>query len=109
MEHDTTHSMEERMATCVTWWTRHKELLIEKKLTKNDLLRAMQMGKIVERKGAHTLIDRAEIHNIPFIIFSASGIGVDSIQMLMEFRGRSTKNISLVSNTLYRDDAGQMI
>jgi Pyrimidine 5'-nucleotidase (UMPH-1) len=69
----------------------------------------MQMGKIIERKGARSIVERAERCDIPFIIFSASGIGVDSIQMLMEFRGRSTKNITIVSNKLFRDDAGRMI
>ena len=48
-------------------------------------------------------------NNIPVVIFSASGVGVDSIGLLLKHRWIDFPNISIVSNKLYRSKDGEMI
>jgi hypothetical protein len=67
------------------------------------------MDRIVMRSGTDILLKKLNEQNIPLIIFSASGIDVDSIRLLLKHRGLDLPNISIVSNKLYRDATGAMI
>jgi Pyrimidine 5'-nucleotidase (UMPH-1) len=67
-------------------WVEHKELLMKKGLNYSHLEQITTMNRIVMRPGTDTLLKRCYEYDIPLIIFSASGIGVDSIKLLLQHR-----------------------
>lgn len=109
IEHNSDLSMEVRHNAMNERWTTHKELLMTKWLTKQHIDHIISLDKMVMRSWTDTLLQRAHDNNIPVIIFSASGIGVNMIQLLLERWWLMSDNIQIVSNELYRDDTGRMI
>lgn len=109
IEHDASLSFEIRQAAMEEWWTKHKELLMQKWLNYKHLEHITTMNRIVMRPGTDTLLQKSHELNIPVVIFSASGIGVDSIQLLLKHWNVLLPNISIVSNKLYRWETGEMI
>lgn len=90
-------------------WTTHKELLITKWLTKQDIDHIVSLDKMMMRSWTSQLLQRAHNNQIPIIIFSASGIGMNMIQLLLERRWLMLENIHIISNELYRDTSWHMI
>lgn len=82
------------------WWQKHIDLLIKHSLKKDDIKKAAYHPKLVIREGATELFAFAKQHNIPVIIFSASGIGTDSIHFFLEKHALTNGNIFIVSNKL---------
>ena len=109
IEHDATLSLEIRQQAMENRWTEHKELLMKKWLNYHHLEQITTMDRIVMRSGTDILLKRLHEENIPLIIFSASGVGVDSIWLLLKHRWLDFPNISIISNKLYRDENGTMI
>ncbi len=109
IEHDTTLSLEVRQQAMEDRRTAHKELLMKKWLNYHHLEQITKMDRIVMRPGTDILLKKLFEQNIPLIIFSASGVGVDSIGLLLKHRWLDFPNISIVSNKLYRDEHGIMI
>ncbi len=108
IEHDTTLSLEIRQQAMEDRRTEHKELLMKKWLNYHHLEQITTMDRIVMRPGTDILLKKLFKQNIPLIIFSASGVGVDSIWLLLRHRWLDFPNISIVSNKLYRDEYGTM-
>jgi HAD superfamily hydrolase (TIGR01544 family) len=109
IEHNTTLSLEVRQQAMEDRRTEHKELLMKKWLNYHHLEQITKMDRIVMRSGTDLLLKKLYEQNIPLIIFSASGVGVDSIGLLLKHRWLDFANISIVSNKLYRDEYGTMI
>lgn len=109
IEHDTTLSRAVRIAAMQERWITHKELLMAKWLTKAHIDHIITQDLIVMRPWTDELLRQAHEHQIPMVIFSASGIGINAIQPLLQHRGLDYDNIHIVSNELYRDDSGRMI
>ncbi len=109
IEHDTSLSLDIRQQAMEDRRTEHKELLMKKWLNHHHLEQITTMDRIVMRSGTDILLRKLYEQNIPLIIFSASGVGVDSIGLLLKHRWLDFPNISIVSNKLYRDEAGKMI
>lgn len=89
-------------------WTTHKELLITKWLTKQHIDHIVSLDKMVMRPRTDQLLQQAKQHNNPVIIFSASGIGVNTIHLLLDRWWLLYDNIHIVSNELYRDKSWVM-
>ena len=109
IEHDPSLDKDLKMATMNERWTKHKELLMKKWLNMHHLEHIATMDRIVMRSGTDIFLKRAEELGIPVIIFSASGIGYDSIRLLLQHRWLLLPNIHIVSNKLYRDSDGRMV
>lgn len=109
IEHDTTLSLEVRQQAMEDRRTAHKELLMKKWLNYHHLEQITKMDRIVMRSGTDILLKKLYEQDIPLIIFSASGVGVDSIWLLLKHRWLGFPNISIVSNKIYRDEHGTMI
>ena len=109
IEHNTDLSMETRQAAMEERRTKHKELLMRKWLNYHHLEKITSMDKIVMRSGTDILLQKFYEYNIPVIIFSASGVGVDSIWLLLKYRWLDFPNIHILSNKLYRDEHWTMI
>lgn len=108
IEHDTILSLDVRQQAMEDRRTEHKELLMKKWLNYHHLEQITTMDRIVMRPCTDILLKKLYEQNIPLVIFSASGIGVDSIGLLLKHRWLDFSNISIVSNKLYRDEDGTM-
>jgi len=91
-------SYEEKSIKMEEWWQKHKDLLIEHKLTKNHIHQAVNHPSILLRDGVKEIFDYAHKYAIPVIIFSASGIGIDSITYLLERFNLQSSNVHIVTN-----------
>jgi HAD superfamily hydrolase (TIGR01544 family) len=109
IEHDQSLSRDVRFASMNERWITHKELLMAKWLTKSQVDTVVAWWQMVMRPGTDELLRQAHTHNIPVIIFSASGIGTNAIQPLLQQWWLGLDNIHIVSNELYRDDNWVMI
>lgn len=109
IEHDMSLSLEIRQQAMEDRRTEHKELLMKKWLNYHHLEQITRMDRIVMRPCTDIFLKKLHEQNIPLIIFSASGVGVDSIWLLLRHRWLDFPNISIVSNKLYRDEHGAMI
>ncbi len=86
------------------WWEKHIELLIENKLTRAHIRQASYHENLIIREGVVQLFNFAKKEDIPIIIFSASGTGIDSIYFFLERHNIAHSNVHIVSNRLeYKD------
>jgi len=109
IEGDPKISLEEKKKAMHEWWTVHFDLLIRSGLNKKDLERAIETGKVSFRQGALDLIDLLNVHNIPLVIMSSSGLGGDAIAMYFAKQGRLHDNIHIVSNLYEWDKDGNAV
>jgi len=107
IEMDPTVLPEEKKEKMKEWWTKHFELLIASGLTKQDIQQAMSSRKARLRFGCDEFFNLLDKHQIPLIIMSSSGLGVDSIQMFLEAEKEMRKNISIISNQYVWDANGK--
>ncbi len=98
-------SNEEKSLKMKEWWQKHTDLLIEHKLTKNHIHQAVNHPSIVLREGVKNIFNYAYKYSIPVIIFSASGIGIDSIIYLLERFNIQTPNVHVVTNRFEYENA----
>lgn len=87
------------------WWKKAINLLIKHNLSLEDIRRASYHQNLVLREGCLELLSFANEKNIPIVIFSASGTGVDSIRFFLERYTISFPNITIISNRFeYKDN-----
>ncbi len=96
---------EQKKKAMESWWNEHFDLLIKSKLNKNHLERAVKSKKIPFREGFLDFLDLLKKDNIPFVIFSSSGIG-DAIPMMLEEEKRMYSNVFVLSNFYNWDNEG---
>ena len=109
IEHDSTLPIQTRQAAMEERWMKHKELLMNKWLNYHHLEQIVTLDKLIMRSWTDVFLRSMYDNNIPVVIFSASGVGVDSIGLLLKHRWIDFPNISIVSNKLYRSEDGEMI
>lgn len=86
------------------WWEKAISLLIKHKLSVEDIKTASYHKNLVLRDGVADILSFAAKKNIPVVIFSASGTGIDSIRFFLERHNLLFENITIVSNRFeYKD------
>jgi len=100
---------EEKKNAMNEWWTKHFALLIKSGLNKNDLRRIMNSDRVRLREGCSEFIELLKDYNIPLIIMSASGLGVDPIAMFLKKEGKLYNNIYIISNYYEWDENGNAL
>ncbi len=98
IENDHNISFEQKFEAMNNWWTKHFELLIENKLNLNHIKEAANSPKIILREGFNEFANLCHKQDIPIIIFSASGIGFESVKFVLIREGIDFKNIHILSN-----------
>ena len=98
IEADHNLSFEMRYKAMESWWDEHLDLLIESGLNFEHIKRAAQSKQIVIRNGFTKIVDFANKNNIPVIIFSASGIGYEPIDLVLKRENIMSDNITIISN-----------
>lgn len=102
-------SVEEKIPYMLKWWQGQFNLLQEEKLNLKQLDSVAKSNKIKFREFVHETFEFLHNHNIPIIIFSASGIGVELIQRVLENRNLLFENVSIISNEFEWDEQGTFI
>lgn len=90
---------EEKEKTMRKWWTAVFDLLIKSGLSRRDIKKVVDSGKVKFRDGFFEFIDFLNKHNIPLIIISASGLGGDTIAMCLKKIKKLLRNIRIISNS----------
>jgi 5'-nucleotidase len=109
IEIDPKISLKRKKEAMQEWWTLHFKQLIESKLHKKDIEKAVGSSRIRLRDGVLEFIDMLHEHDIPLIIMSSSGLGYEAIETLLENQGRMYKNVYIISNAFIWDKNGNAI
>jgi len=109
IEIDNSISFKKRKKAMEEWWTKHAELLIKSGLNKKDLEKIAKSKRIKFRKKTLEMITLLNQQNVPFIIFSASGIGDESIIYTLKYHDLYYPNINIISNKYIWDKNGNAI
>lgn len=96
---------EEKKKAMEEWWNKHLELLVASRLNMKDVENAVRSQSLQLRDGSENFFGFLEKNNIPLVIISANGLGVESISMYLKNQGLH-KNIHIVSNEFIWDEAG---
>ncbi len=78
-------------------------------LTKQDLDTVSNSGAIVMRNQIREVFQVTEERGIPFIIFSANGLGKDSIRSHLDHHNIPHPHIHIISNSFIWDETGRVI
>jgi HAD superfamily hydrolase (TIGR01544 family) len=97
---------EEKKAAMKEWWTKHFELLIASRLNKKDVARAVLSQRVQLREGAKEFLEFLEARQIPLVIMSSGGLGVESISLYLENQKCLFENIKIISNEFVWDENG---
>ncbi|KAK8792791.1 hypothetical protein WA158_004955 [Blastocystis sp. Blastoise] len=102
MEISTTLTREEKMEKMDEWWNKAHALLIEEKVTKNDIMEAVKDADVRLRPSTTNLIKHCVYHKIPVLVFSA-GLA-DVLDALLEvkcgIKVEKNSGIELISNKM---------
>jgi len=109
IEIDSTVPVAEKKKAMQEWWETHFNLLIKSRLNKKDIERAVDTCKVKFRDGFGEFMDFLKDHNIPLVIMSSSGLGVDAIKMYLAKEEKLYDNIYVISNSFEWDDKGYAI
>jgi len=99
----------EKKSAMQEWWTKHFELLIQSGLSRQDIEQAVKSQKLQLRAGAAELLAYLHKKNIPLVIMSSSGLGVESISYYLKNQNLLTDNIQIISNQFIWDESGRAI
>lgn len=102
-------SNEEKIPYLIQWWEGQFDLLKNENLNLQDLDKIAKSQKIRIRKYTYETFKYLRSLKIPIIIFSASGIGVELIQRVLEYRDLLFDNVFIISNEFEWDEKGFMI
>lgn len=102
-------SYEEKKKAMYEWWNIVFDLLIKCGLNKRHLDKATECGEIILRDNGKMIFDLAHDHNIPIVIMSSSGLGVESISIFLEKIGKFYDNIHIVGNSFEWDEEGSAV
>ncbi len=106
IEIDPTISLEEKKKQMTIWWQKHLKLIVDTRLTKDDIKKAIKYSKIVFRKWVKDFLKKLNKYDIPLIIISANGLGWDSILYFLEKEKVLFNNIDIISNRFIWDKKG---
>lgn len=104
IEIDSTRSIDEKLPLMVEWWTKAHELLVEQKIRKDHLARAVNESEAMLRDGYQQFFDHLHQMCVPLLIFSA-GIG-DVLEEVIRQAGVFHPNVEVFSNYMDFDDSG---
>uniref|UniRef100_A0A667ZKN0 5'-nucleotidase n=1 Tax=Myripristis murdjan TaxID=586833 RepID=A0A667ZKN0_9TELE len=104
IEIDASRTAEEKQPLMVEWWTKVHELLIQQKIRKDMLARAVKESSAMLREGYKVFFDRLAEHQVPLLIFSA-GIG-DILEEVIRQNHVFHPNLHIISNYMDFDRTG---
>lgn len=109
IETDPTVPKTEKKKAMDEWWRTHFALLIKCGLTKSEVLKAIESGKIKFRSGVLEFLETLHQKNIPLIIMSSSAMGGEAIDLYLKKAGHYFDNINIISNSFIWNEAGTAV
>lgn len=104
IEIDCTRPVEEKLPLMVEWWTKAHDLLVEQKIRKDDLTRAVRESEARLRDEFQQFFHLLHEMCVPLLIFSA-GIG-DVLEEVIRQAGVFHPNVKVLSNYMDFDESG---
>lgn len=109
IEIDPTICLEDRRKQMESWWEEHSKLLIDSNLNIKDIEKAAKSDNIQIRHKAVEIFQLLHNKNVPTIIISASGLGVESITETLKHHHLYSANTHVISNQFIWDEQGYAI
>jgi cytosolic 5'-nucleotidase 3 len=109
IEHDPKVPLAEKKAAMVEWWSSVFNLLIAHGLTKDIIERAIKECRTTLREGVEDWLELLNRLKIPLVIFSASGLGRESIEIFLGRLKKHDADIHIMSNSFIWDKSGRAI
>jgi 5'-nucleotidase len=91
------------------WWNAIYGLMIKNKLSKRHIEQVSRSTRIQLRDGFKEFAAELADNNIPLVIMSAGGLGVDGIDAILQRNGIPLKNIIIAGNRLEWDNGGCVV
>lgn len=98
LEMDVSLDLENKKALMSEWYKRHFDLLIESGLTQETMALAIDNQMANLRPLVPEFIEMLKNHNIPLIIYSATGLGTSALKYFFTKRGLMSDNIIFLAN-----------
>lgn len=109
IEIDPSIPITEKKSKMAEWWQKHFDLLIKSGLNKKDIARVIEDPRIQLREGAEEFLKNLADKNIPLVILSSAGLGVEAITMILDQNGCLFDNIKIISNEFEYDEEGNAV
>lgn len=109
MENDANISLKEKKLAMRKWWTLSFRLLLKSGLTKKDIARAVKSENVKFRGGDKKFFKLLHKHNIPLVIISGSGLGLEGINAYLRQTKNLSNNIHVISNSFIWDKTGRAV
>ncbi|XP_037399807.1 cytosolic 5'-nucleotidase 3-like isoform X2 [Pygocentrus nattereri] len=104
IEIDSSLSVEDKVPHMVEWWTQAHDLLVQQRIKKDQLAKAVRESDAMLRDGYEVFFGSLKDHSIPLLIFSA-GLG-DILEEVIEHNGVFHPNVRVFSNYMEFDKNG---
>lgn len=109
IESDPSMPRNEKVRLMHKWWSTHYNLLVASGLRRQDIKTVVASKHIELRQGAAEFFKLLSDNNIPLVILSATGLGVDAVSIYLDRVGMSYPNIHVASNLLEWDIDGNFV
>lgn len=109
IELDPTVHLEKKITKMQEWWEKCYDIYKKYHVNRWMIQESSQSPLLQLRSGEAQFFQFLATHDIPLIIYSASGVGVDGITYFLERFHLATSNISICSNDLLFDKKGVFI
>nr|XP_040032874.1 7-methylguanosine phosphate-specific 5'-nucleotidase-like [Gasterosteus aculeatus aculeatus] len=106
IEIDAGRTAEEKLPLMVKWWTEVHELLIQQRIRKDMLAKAVKESSAVLRDGYKLFFDHLTEQQVPLMIFSA-GVG-DVLEEVIRQNHVFYPNVHIISNYMDFDQTGAL-
>ncbi len=101
-------SLAKKKEKMLEWWKRHFALLMAAGLTRDLVKLAVEEADFHLRPGGQEFFYQLAKQKVPLIIFSAGGLGQDSIRIFLRKRGLLLDNVQIVANYFVWDRQGNL-
>lgn len=109
IEYDPNIPLTVKKAAMIEWWRQMFNLMISSGLTKEIVARAMKDCQVELRDGVEDWLDLLRQLHIPLVIFSASGLGRESINIFLDKLKKHLPDIHILANAFIWDESGRAI
>ncbi len=109
IETDPTIPLVKKKAKMREWWLIHFQLLIKSGLTKKEIRKVVQSGRIKLRDNFDHFINFLKGKKIPLLILSSSGLGKEAIETFFKEESSFFDNIYVISNNYLWDEEERAI
>lgn len=99
----------EKMREMENWWQEHIDLLIKKRINKKHFGKIVSERVVGFREKTKDVFEILKKNGAPMVIISASGLGEDPIQMMIEKELGDFPNVHIVSNSFFYDADGYVV